>query len=186
MIRLAAIRHIPVALLILEVPGVDPPARSGTTTDPPGHGDCRQGLLLTSQPGPAAATRNRRRHPRTLRPGRTPQALGQQRRSPRQLRPRGLPWSQRRRTILQHLQAMAWAGHLLRQARDHLPGCSPPRCHRDLAIPIGRRALGLAPRTLQRESAARSGFRRPGSSRQSCHQIVQLTRALLELSSGRG
>ncbi|MFC5639569.1 transposase [Streptomyces bullii] len=59
-------------------------------------------------------------HPPAARPARRPSA---------RLRQRGLQAAQHRRTVHQPPQAVARPGHTNRQARDRLPGRTPPRGH---------------------------------------------------------
>jgi len=54
---------------------------------------------------------------------------------------RSLQTPQRRRALLQHLQAMARHRHQIRQTRPHLPRRSRPTRHHHLAQRVRRHAL---------------------------------------------
>lgn len=79
--------------------------------------------------------------PEPGRPDRTPQTTRLRRRPATGLRQRGLQRPQRRRSELQHLQAMARPGHPLRQTRTHLPRRHGPAGSHHLAGRFRRHAL---------------------------------------------
>ena len=81
-----------------------------------------------------ALTAHHRRHPRTLRPDRSPKEQRLTRWPSRQLRRRRLQKPQRRRTGLQPHQELAGPGHPLRQTRPGLPRRRRPRIDRALAV----------------------------------------------------
>jgi hypothetical protein len=87
------------------------------------------------------------RHPRALRPNRTPQTPRFTRRATRELRRRDLQTPQHCGEILQSLQTMARHRHPLRQTRIDLSSRRRPVRHCHLATPIRRHALGRMTRS---------------------------------------
>jgi hypothetical protein len=92
-------------------------------------------------PSVAAPSRDHRGDSRARRPARAPATAWSTWRTPGELRRRDLQGTQRRRALLQRLQAMARPGHAIRQARTHLPRRGCPAGNQHLAPPIRRHAL---------------------------------------------
>ncbi len=115
-----------------------------------------RGILRPRPPPAAPLPWHHRRHPRTLRPDPQPGTTRLTRRTPTRLRRRGLPRPQRRRTLLQHRQAVARPGHPLRQARHRLPRRRrPPRHHHLAQAPLETR-----PRSRQGPRQRRAAWTR--------------------------
>lgn len=103
--------------------------RTCKTEDPNRCRPRRPRVLIPRDPKPPPPARNPRCHSPAVRPGRPPSAARPHGWPTTRFRRRGVRAAQRGQTMRQPARTVAWADRANGQARDCLPGRTPPRGH---------------------------------------------------------